>query len=398
VTTLLFTGGGTGGHVFPMIAVADAVRALAPDVDVVFVGTERGLETTAVPARGYRLELLRVVPMRGGGVRGAAEGAWRAARAIPEARALVRRFAPAAVFSIGGYAAGPVSLAARSLGVPLALMEPNSAIGLANRLVAPLVKRAYTAFAQSERHFPRGSVLRTGVPIRAGFGPRPYARAKPLRVLVLGGSQGAESLNQTLPRALAQSSTTVTVVHQCGAGRDAAVRALYDQLGAGARARVVPFIEDMPSAIAEADLVIGRAGAGAVAEICGVGRPSLLIPYPFAGDHQRHNADALVSEGAAICVLAADASVPRLAEALERLASDPAVLPRMAAAARALGRPDAAMVIAKDLLALAGAGGVTTGGSPSRESGGNAGSTGGTIAASDAGAAGPGPRAEVARV
>jgi UDP-N-acetylglucosamine--N-acetylmuramyl-(pentapeptide) pyrophosphoryl-undecaprenol N-acetylglucosamine transferase len=142
--TIVLAGGGTGGHVFPMIAVADALKRLAPELRLVFVGTERGMETRIVPQRGYELELVRVLPIRGGGVPGALRGAARALAAIPESRALLRRLAPRAVFSIGGYAAGPIALSARSLGIPLALMEPNAVIGLANRLVAPLVDRAYT--------------------------------------------------------------------------------------------------------------------------------------------------------------------------------------------------------------------------------------------------------------
>jgi UDP-N-acetylglucosamine--N-acetylmuramyl-(pentapeptide) pyrophosphoryl-undecaprenol N-acetylglucosamine transferase len=364
VTTILFAGGGTGGHVFPMIAVADAVRSLSPGVRLVFVGTARGIETKVVPERGYALELVEVVPLRGGGIAGAARGAVRAARAIPEARALVRRLDPRAVFSIGGYAAGPVAVAARTLGIPLALMEPNSAIGLANRLVAPLVQRAYTAFPESEKHFAKGTVLKTGVPIRSGFTPRSYLPAAPLRVLVIGGSQGAESLNQTVPRALARARANISVVHQCGAGRDATVRALYDELGAGTRARVLPFIDDMPAALAGADLVIGRAGASAVAEICAVGRPSVLVPYPYAGDHQRFNAVSVEAAGAATCILAKDATVERLVAEIERLAGDEALLPRMAEAARALGRPEAAQVIARDLLELAGLGGAGGGSRP----------------------------------
>jgi UDP-N-acetylglucosamine--N-acetylmuramyl-(pentapeptide) pyrophosphoryl-undecaprenol N-acetylglucosamine transferase len=352
VSTLLFAGGGTGGHVFPMIAVADAVRALCPDVELVFAGTERGLEVKLVPARGFRLTTLRIAPLRGHGVRGAVRGTYLAARAIADARALVRRIAPRAVLSVGGYAAGPVALAAWSLGVPVALVEPNAAIGIANRLAAPFVRRAYVAFPEAERHFRRGATLVTGVPLRSGFTPSDYRPGRTLCVLVLGGSQGAQSLNQTVPRAL--SRVNVTVVHQCGAGRDAAVRALYGELGLGARARVEPFIEDMPAALSRADVVIGRAGASAVAEICAVGRPSLLIPYPFAGDHQRHNAESLERRGAALCIPTKDATEERLEAVLRRLDRDRAALARMAAEARALGRPGAATAIAKDLLRLAG--------------------------------------------
>ena len=165
---LLFAGGGTGGHVFPLLAVADAVSELAPGVRVLFAGTARGLEVRAVPMRGYELELLDVLPIRGGGVRGSIRGVGRAFASLGAARELVRQAKPSAVLSVGGYAAGPVSLAGVTLGVPLALLEPNSVMGLANRLVAPLARRAYTAFAEAERHFRRGRALRAGVPLRAG--------------------------------------------------------------------------------------------------------------------------------------------------------------------------------------------------------------------------------------
>lgn len=353
---IVFAGGGTGGHVFPMVAVADAVRALSPDVDLVFVGTERGMETRVVPERGYRLELVNVLPLRGHGALGALKGAWRAAGSVPEGRRLLAGLEPAAVFSIGGYAAGPVSLAARSMRIPLALMEPNSVIGLANRLIAPLVSRAYTAFPEIERHFERSVVLRSGVPIRAGFEPRPYAHKGPgLSVLVLGGSQGAKALNEAVPEALARATTPVRVVHQCGAAHEADVRERYARLGAEGRAEVVPFIQDMPAALGAAELVISRSGASAVSEICAVGRPSVLVPYPFAaGDHQRHNAESLERDGAAVCIDNAEASAERIAAAIDRLAGEPGRLERMAQAARGRGRPDAARVIALDLLTLAG--------------------------------------------
>jgi UDP-N-acetylglucosamine--N-acetylmuramyl-(pentapeptide) pyrophosphoryl-undecaprenol N-acetylglucosamine transferase len=353
--TLLFAGGGTGGHVFPMIAVANAVKALAPDVRLVFAGTARGMEVRAVPLHGYELELLDVLPLRGGGVGGFVRGTIRAFGALGAARVLVKRLKPAAVLSVGGYAAGPVSLAAWAQGVPLALLEPNSVMGLANRLVAPLVRRAYTAFEETERHFRRGRVLRAGVPLRAGFAPAPYAPPMTsLRVLVLGGSQGAQALNDVVPRAVAKFGSRLSVVHQAGPNNAAAVEALYGELGVE-NARVEAFIDDMPTALGRADLVIGRAGAGAVSEICAVGRPSILVPYPFAaGDHQAHNADALVRAGAAIRVKDKLATPDTVGKAIGALLADRSLLATMAAAARAIGRPAAAQTVALDLLELAG--------------------------------------------
>jgi UDP-N-acetylglucosamine--N-acetylmuramyl-(pentapeptide) pyrophosphoryl-undecaprenol N-acetylglucosamine transferase len=354
--TLLFAGGGTGGHVYPMIAVAEAVRRLAPAVRIVFVGTERGIEARAVPKGGYELELMRVLPLRGAGVLGFVRGVGRAVMALGDGRGLVRRLRPNAVLSVGGYAAGPVSLAAWTLGVPLALLEPNSVIGLANRLVAPLARRAYLAFPEAERHFRRERVLRAGVPLRPGFVPvAPEPAGDRVRVLVLGGSQGAKALNDAVPRAVATLGGLVEVVHQTGTAGEAEVRALYAELGAGSAATVVPFIDDMPAALARADLVVGRSGAGALSEMCAVGRAGLLVPYPFAaGDHQRVNAEALVKAGAARTVPSRDATPERLAREIGELARDRALLARMAASARAIGRPAAAETIARDLLALAG--------------------------------------------
>ena len=356
--TLVLAGGGTGGHVFPMIAVADALKRLAPELRLVFVGTERGMETRIVPQRGYELELVKVLPIRGGGVKGALKGAARAAASLPEARRLLKRLGARAVFSIGGYAAGPIALAARSLGLPLALMEPNAVIGLANRLVAPLVSRAYTAFPEPETHFRAGTVLRSGVPIRSGFGAQPYQRsAGALRVLVLGGSQGAKALNETVPEALARASAGIAVVHQCGVEHESAVRERYVALGAKDRAKVVAFIDDMPAALGHAELVIGRSGASAVSEICAVGRPSVLVPYPHAaGDHQLYNALSLARDRAAVCITQPEASAARLAAEIDRLASEKGLLGAMAEAARLRGNPEAALTVAEDLLALAGLG------------------------------------------
>lgn len=353
--TILLVGGGTGGHVFPLIAVADELQRIHPPVRLVFVGTERGIESQVVPERGYELELMQVEPIRGRGVWGALRGGLRAAATLPQARALLQRYSPKVVFSIGGYAAGPISLLSRTLGVPLALMEPNGVIGFANRVVAPLVQRAYTSFPDVERSFPRGTVLRTGLAIRRGFEPVDLTEPNdPLRVLVLGGSQGALALNDAVPKALARVPGRWSVVHQAGKGHDAHVRELYRALVIGAeRVEVLPFIGDMPAALAAADLVISRSGAGATAEICAVGRPALFIPYPFAaGNHQLKNARALERAGAAVCISASEASPERLTREISALVGDRARLVRMARTAQGLGRPDAAEVVARDLLAL----------------------------------------------
>ena len=354
----MLAGGGSGGHVFPLIAVADALDELAPEISVVFVGTERGMETKLVPERGYALELVSVVPIRGGGLGGALRGMWRALMAIPQSRTLIKRHAPSAVLSIGGYAAGPMSIAARIAGIPLALIEPNTVMGLANRLAVPLVQRGYVAFLETESYFKSGVALPTGVPIRDGFEPEPYQRhADALAVLVIGGSQGAKSLNETVPEALAKVGAPLRVVHQCGRAHVDQVRAHYAKLAPSFAWDVVPFIDDMPAALGAADLVISRSGASAVSEIAAVGRPALFVPYPFAaGDHQLKNAQSLAKAGAAVCIANTEASAERIASEVERLAADSELLASMAAASQRWGRPHAARDIAKDLLVLAGLG------------------------------------------
>lgn len=355
--TFLMAGGGTGGHLFPLVAVADALRAEA-DVDAVFVGTARGIEARVLPPRGERLELLDVQPIKGGGVLGALRGVVKAALVLPRSIALVRRLAPRAVLSVGGYAAGPVALAARMLGVPVAILEPNGVLGMTNRWLLPFSKRAYVAFPEVVRE--AGAIAQlTGVPIRGDFKPTPYAaRAERFRVLVLGGSQGAQALNERVPDAAARLVADVAgleLVHQAGRGKDEAVRERYAALGISARARVVAFLDDPAAEIAAADVVVERAGASSLAELCAMGRASVLVPFPFAADdHQRRNAESLASTGAAACVVQADATSERLAAELRRLALDVGARVAMAEAARERGRADAARVVALDLLSLGG--------------------------------------------
>ncbi|HMJ51523.1 MAG TPA: undecaprenyldiphospho-muramoylpentapeptide beta-N-acetylglucosaminyltransferase [Polyangiaceae bacterium] len=355
---VLLAGGGTGGHVFPMIAVADAMRAEA-DVRVVYVGTERGIEARVLPARGDDLELLPVLPIKGQGAIGAARGLLRAARTLPRARKILTRLAPRAVLAVGGYASGPVGLMAGLSRVPLAILEPNSVLGLSNRWLLPLARRAYLAFPETGAKIRRGVVLHTGVPLRGKFVPSAYRPAGGVvRLLVLGGSQGARVLNEAVPAALALAAREIpglTILHQAGRGHDDEVRRAYQ--GASREARVVPFLDDVAQELVQADLVIARSGAGSVAELCAVGRAAILVPFAQAADdHQRHNAEAVARAGGAVVVPQGDASSERLAREVIALAKDAAARVRMADAARALGRPHAAREVARDLLQLAGIG------------------------------------------
>jgi UDP-N-acetylglucosamine--N-acetylmuramyl-(pentapeptide) pyrophosphoryl-undecaprenol N-acetylglucosamine transferase len=358
VTRVLVAGGGTGGHVFPMVAVAEALAHEEPSVEVVFVGTGRGIETRVVPEMGGRLELLDVLPLRGHGVGGFVRGAVRAATILPRANSLVRTLDPHVVFSVGGYAAGPVTLAARSRGIPVTLLEPNAVWGFTNKLLRPLVQRVYGGFPETVEGIGERA-LWTGVPLRKRFEPSPSSgAADTVRILVMGGSQGALALNEAVPRALAgyRGRMRLEIQHQTGRDKDAAVRALYGEIGV--QAKVVPFIDDVAAAIAEADIVIERSGAGSLAELCAIGRAAVLVPYPFAADdHQRHNAESLAKSGAGVAVVQAAATPERLRAELTRLIDDGGARTVMAERARERGRPDAARVIARDLLSLAHVGG-----------------------------------------
>jgi UDP-N-acetylglucosamine--N-acetylmuramyl-(pentapeptide) pyrophosphoryl-undecaprenol N-acetylglucosamine transferase len=353
---VLVAGGGTGGHVFPALALADALRALAT-VDVVFAGTARGLEASIVPERGYPLELLDVVPMKGGGTLRAAKGAAIAARATLHALRLVRKIAPRVVVSIGGYASGPVSLAASLLGVPLVLVEPNSVVGLANRILSPFAKRAYVAFDETAARFPTSKARRLGVPLRRGFVPHEYEPTATARVLVLGGSRGAQAINHCVPLAAARLATSIAaleVVHQAGKDDVDLVREAYALAGV-ARATVTRFIDDVAERIAWADVVVARSGASTVAEIAAVGRAAVFIPFPHAADdHQARNALAAARAGGAVCVRQEAATEARVAHEIEVLLMDPEARTVMASRARAFGRPSAAVDIARDILDLVG--------------------------------------------
>jgi len=353
---VLICGGGTGGHVFPGLAVADALRALA-DVDVVFCGTPRGIETRVIPPRGYRLELMSAEPMTGGGPVRMVKGAVVAARESARALALVRRIRPRVVLSMGGYAAGPVSLAAAALRVPLAVLEPNSTIGFANRVLAPLCARAYVAWPEIGERFRKGRARAYGVPLRAGFVPSTYAPRGTARVLVMGGSQGAAALNERVPHAIARVLVDVPhleVIHQAGRDRDSAVRAQYSALGV-TRVDVVPFLDDIGAQLARADLAVARAGAVTVAEIAAVGRAAVLVPFPHAAaDHQFRNASSLARVGGAVCIRQEAADDVRLAREMTVLLNDDALRVRMADASRAHGKPSASLDVARDLLDLAG--------------------------------------------
>ncbi|HET6151187.1 MAG TPA: undecaprenyldiphospho-muramoylpentapeptide beta-N-acetylglucosaminyltransferase [Polyangia bacterium] len=360
---VIIAGGGTGGHLYPGIAIAEEVSA-RPHGEVLFVGTARGLESKLVPAAGYPLELLEVSGLKRIGWRGLARGLLRLPRAFFASRAILRRFRPDLVFGVGGYASGPIVFAAALTGFPTAILEQNSRPGFTNRLLGRLVRRVFIAFEASRVFFTAGKTMLTGNPVRrqffAGQGTEPAAVAAAAgTVLVVGGSQGARAVNElvaAMAPLLARRGALPRIVHQTGPTDFERTRASYAALGdaVAAAVDVRPYIDDMPAALAQASLVIGRAGALTLAELAIVGRPAILIPLPTAADdHQTENARELAQAGAALVLRQTDATPGALGDLVVALLSDQ---PRRAAMARAmagLGRPGAARAIVDELEKLA---------------------------------------------
>lgn len=354
---LAVVGGGTGGHLFPGVAVAEAWLRRYPNGRVVFVGSERGIEARVVPALGYELVLVPTERLKNAGTVERARSLLRMPKALWRARRVVTEVRPDVVLGVGGFVSGPVVLAAALSGVPCAVAEQNALPGLTNRLLSRVVRRIYTAFPEAEARLPRQKIRALGNPVRDAI-CRAATQASPAtgrRVLVMGGSQGARALNERLPEALAEIARRfpdVQVRHQAGKGNGPAVRAAYDAAGLGA-AVVDEFIEDVAGAVVAADLVVCRSGATTVAELACIGRPALFIPFPFAADdHQAVNAASLVAVGAARMVREGELTRERLVSELEALLASPAALAEMGAAARTRGRPEAAAAIALDLSTL----------------------------------------------
>lgn len=357
---IVIAGGGTGGHLFPGLALADAL--VGRGFEVTFVGAVGGIEGRAVPAAGYPLRLLPGRQLRGGGVGRAVVGLAAALRGALRGLRLLGELRPRLVAGVGGYASVAVVLAAGLRRIPIVLLEQNAVPGAANRLLARLARRVCVGFAESAAFFPPGRTLHTGNPVRASVlravsGAHGVEGGRRPGLLVFGGSAGAHRLNHAMLdafRVLGPAAQALAVNHQTGVAELEAVRAGYAALGLPAH--VEPFIADMGAAYAAADLVVARAGAMTCAEITAVGLPAILVPYPHASDdHQRRNAEILVTAGAAEMILDRELTGERLASALRALAADPQRRATMRARARALGRPDAAERVAEECVRLAGA-------------------------------------------
>jgi len=344
---VLIMAGGTGGHVFPALALARLLRAEAREV--VWLGTRRGLEARVVPAEGLPVEWLSASGLRGKGVLSLLGAPFMLLRSLLEAVRVMRRLRPAVVVGLGGFVTGPGGLAAWLCRRPLVIHEQNAIAGFTNRCLAPLAREVLTAFPAALAGRPRVRLI--GNPVRADIAALPppaqrfAGREGAVRLLVVGGSLGARRLNETVPQALALlagdlAAPRFEVRHQAGEKLIDAARAAYQAAGVGGE--VSPFITDMAGALGWADLVVCRSGALTVAELAAAGVGAVLVPYPHAvDDHQTHNAQFLVDAGAARRIADAALEPGRLAQTLRELADRDTLL-RMAERARGVARPDAA--------------------------------------------------------
>ncbi|MDH3538136.1 MAG: undecaprenyldiphospho-muramoylpentapeptide beta-N-acetylglucosaminyltransferase [Gammaproteobacteria bacterium] len=352
---ILVMAGGTGGHVFPALAVAENLRQRGENI--VWLGTRSGIEARVVPAANFAIEWLSVQGLRGKGVLALVIAPFRLLRACWQALRVLRRTRPKAVLGMGGFVSGPGGLMAWMLDIPLFLHEQNSIAGLTNRILSRLATRNYFAFPQAAEAVPRSECI--GNPVRAELAdmgdPRARLQARidaPLQLLVIGGSLGAATLNRILPEAIAclDRDQRPRVMHQCGEQHLQACEQNY--ASAGVEAQVVSFIEDMREAYAWADLAICRAGALTVAELSAAGLAAVLIPFPFAvDDHQYHNARFLEQNDAAQIIVESELSAESLALKIKFFQQNRAALVEMALNARACFQPDAAERLANGILA-----------------------------------------------
>jgi len=343
--TLMIAGGGTGGHIYPAIAVAQEYTARAPQRQVVFVGTRRGLETKIVPSSGFPLELVSVGGLKGKSALESLRNLLRLPLGLWGAWQLLSRHRPSAVLGVGGYASGPVLIVAALRRFPTMIHEQNAFPGITNRMLARVVREIAVAFPGALERFGRGGTV-TGNPVRREFFTvaRPSRASDRMRLLVFGGSQGSRVLNQTVSEALlflARVRDRLEIVHQTGPADRALVAEAY-RASAFPNARVVPYLDAMAEEMAAADLVVSRAGALTIGELTAVGRAAILVPFAAAtNNHQEVNARVLEAAGGATVITESMLTPERLASAITEIITRPERAAEMGAAARRLASPDA---------------------------------------------------------
>jgi len=352
---ILLSSGGTGGHIFPAIAVAEQIRLLDPSTELLFVGSEKGPERLAAEVANIPFKGLPVEGILGKGIQSLKAIAHMLQSSV-KALGIIQRFKPDAALGFGAYATVPPLMAARFYNVPIAVHEQNAMPGLSNRLLGHIATKIFTSLDTANEYFPHDKIVLTGNPVRSsiialGNQPSPARHGK--RLFIMGGSQGARAINSLIIANLERfAKANIQLNHQTGVLDYERVHAAYQARGLNTET-VVPFIDDMSNAYANADFVLGRAGASSIAELAASGTPSLLIPFPAAThDHQTHNAAALVSVGAALMIPEKDIAHHDVTHTLITLLEDPITLQRMSQLAHQCAHPDAAALVAKEILAL----------------------------------------------
>ncbi len=342
---MLLAGGGTGGHLFPAVAIAEQLLYQDGTAEVRFVGTARGLEASLLPKLGLSLELIDMVGIVGRGLWGLLQGVPKVLFSLQQSFNILKRFNPDIVVGVGGYSSFPVLIAARIKGVPFIIHEQNAKPGLSNRVLSRFAKRVCISIPGSGDSLPQKKLVLTGNPLRKGLVTLDTEISPKGKLLVFGGSRGAHAINELLIESLAllrQRGVCVSVIHQTGEADAELVKEAYRRRAEN-DVEVFPFIDDMATAYRDAQLVVCRAGATTLAELCACGRPALLIPFPYAAaDHQTANAQAMEREGAAKMLVQTGLSPEKLADAIYELLNNNEQLRKMAAAASNLGQKDAA--------------------------------------------------------
>lgn len=363
---IILTGGGTGGHIYPALTIADQIKALKPEAEILFVGTQAGLEKDIVPRYGYKLRFINVAGFKRSLSLDTLRSAFKLVRGLADANSLISEFKPDLVIGTGGYVCGPIVFLASLRGIPTAIQEQNALPGVTNKILAKFVKKVFFGYKEAEKYFGGSSQkVYTGNPIRTEilnakreeaiekFGLDPAKKT----ILVSGGSRGARSINKAMVSVEAALSgrQDVQILHATGQDNyEEHMKLLKEKCSDLADNIIVkPYLHDMPVALAAADLAVFRAGAIGLAELTAKGIPSILVPYPYAtANHQEFNARALEASGATKVILDKDLNGENLQEEIEKLLISDKELQKMKKAAKEMGRPQAAMDIATQALKL----------------------------------------------
>ena len=362
---VIVSGGGTGGHIFPAISIANEVKAKCPDAEILFIGAEGRMEMQRVPAAGYKIEGLPIAGFDRKNLLRNVKVLYKIWKSRRMARKIIKDFRPDVAVGVGGYASGPTLQVCQQMGIPTLLQEQNSYAGVTNKLLAKQAKRICVAYEGMERFFPADRIILTGNPIRQNLIENSYSRGSSIEelgldrtkrtILIIGGSLGARTLNESVLSHLdvIRQNPDVQIIWQTGKYYSADIQRRLAEAGCPPYLKVSEFISDMARAYAAADLVISRAGASSISELCLLGKPSILVPSPnVAEDHQTKNALALVNKDAALYVKDADAQATLIELAIKTVA-DSARLDQLSANVKKLGKPNAASDIADEVIKLA---------------------------------------------